>query len=87
MLISNATDLNSIDPAADTFDRLKKVKIDGVQAIVCGKNKDTTPEYAIGYTTGQIKILDLSSKGAAKIEFPGGEWQSPYVVSLTIVSL
>lgn len=58
---------------SDTFDRLRKSKVESIQAICCGKNKETTPEYAIGYTTGQIKIVELSSENTFKTEFPSGK--------------
>lgn len=52
---------------------MKKVTVDGIQAIACAKSRDSNPEYAIGYTTGQIKILELNSKNTTKVEFAGGE--------------
>lgn len=58
---------------SDIFDRVRKIKIDGIQAVCGGKNKEAIPEYAIGYTTGQIKIMELSSKNTCKAEFAAGE--------------
>ncbi|CRK93445.1 CLUMA_CG006981, isoform A [Clunio marinus] len=46
----------------ETFDRIRKTKTDGVQSVCCSKNKEGHPEYAIGYNTGQIKVIELNEK-------------------------
>lgn len=57
----------------ETLDRVRKIKFEGVQAIVCGKLKEAPPEFAVGYTTGQIRILELNNQNTRKAEFAAGK--------------
>lgn len=59
---------------ADAFERIRKTKVDGIHAISCSKNLELPPEYAIGYTTGVIRTIDLAlaSKNTYKHEFKAG---------------
>lgn len=49
------------------------MKIEGIQAISCGKTKDFKPEYAMGFTSGQIKVMEFNEKNTLKVEFPPGK--------------
>ena len=52
---------------------MKKWKIDGIQAIAANKTKDSNPEYAVGYTTGQIQVLELKDKSTLIHDFEAGK--------------
>lgn len=57
----------------ENFERIRKTKVDGIQALSCGKNEGALPEYAIGYSTGMIQVYDLNKKNTLKVEFPSGK--------------
>lgn len=58
---------------SENFDRVRKTKVDGIQAVCCSKSKESKPEYAIGCTTGQIKVLEFSEKNTLIGEFAAGK--------------
>lgn len=57
----------------ENFERIRKTKVDGIQALSCGKNEEALPEYAIGYSTGAIQVYDLNKKNTLKVEFAPGK--------------
>lgn len=58
--------------SVENFDFIFKIREPGMQAVTCCKNTDGVPEFAVGYTNGRIKMMDMRSK-VPKYDFPMGE--------------
>lgn len=58
--------------SVENFDFIFKIREPGMQAVTCCRNTDGVPEFAVGYTNGRIKMMDMRSK-VPKYDFPMGE--------------